>query len=145
MSFAQLCLAFAFGVMTTVFVMQLSGRPTTTLGRRKATNEKAFVLNVGLQFHSQDAAESLVREWGKAAAYCLKHEPFLFAYEISQSDQDPLKYLISERYQSKAHYLGAHRSSSAFKEFRPSMKALQSRGDVVVTGSSFQELGVGFT
>ena len=75
----------------------------------------------------------------------MRNEPFLYAYEIAQSDQEPLKYLITERYRSKADYLGAHRSSSAFKTFRPRMKALQNRGDVIVTGSSYQELGVGFT
>ena len=145
MSFAQHCLAFACGVMATVGAMHLTGGPTTALGRRKATSEKAFVLNVGLQFRSQAVADGFVKEWGKAAAYCLRNEAFLFAYEIAQSDQDPLKYLITERYRSKADYLGAHRSSSAFKEFRPGMKALQTSGEVVVTGSSYTELGVGFT
>ena len=29
--------------------------------------------------------------------------------------------------------------------FRPGMKALQASGDVVVSGSSYNELGVGFT
>eukprot|EP00320_Phaeocystis_rex_P021629 CAMPEP_0119058814 /NCGR_PEP_ID=MMETSP1178-20130426/3084_1 /TAXON_ID=33656 /ORGANISM="unid sp, Strain CCMP2000" /LENGTH=129 /DNA_ID=CAMNT_0007039799 /DNA_START=155 /DNA_END=544 /DNA_ORIENTATION=- len=126
-------------------VMQLSSAPTTTLGRQKATKERAFVLNVGLSFRSQGVADGFIKEWGKAADYCLRNEDFLFAYEISQSDQDPLRYLITERYRSKADYLGAHRSSSAFKAFRPGMKALQASGDVVVTGSSFNELGVGFT
>ena len=58
------------------------------------------------------------KEWAKAADYCLANEDFLFAYELAQSDQDPLRYLITERYRSKADYLGAHRSSSAFKVTR---------------------------
>ena len=86
-----------------------------------------------------------MHEWSKAAAYCLANEKFLYAYEMAQSDQDPLRYLVTERYRSKADYLGAHRSSSAFKEFRPKMKELQNSGDVIVTGSSYNELGVGFT
>ena len=58
---------------------------------------------------------------------------------------DPLKYVIIERYRSKEDYLGLHRSSPAFHEFRPRMRALQNEGKVTVTGSSFRELGVGFT
>eukprot|EP00321_Phaeocystis_globosa_P019403 CAMPEP_0118814280 /NCGR_PEP_ID=MMETSP1162-20130426/3461_1 /TAXON_ID=33656 /ORGANISM="Phaeocystis Sp, Strain CCMP2710" /LENGTH=129 /DNA_ID=CAMNT_0006744147 /DNA_START=105 /DNA_END=494 /DNA_ORIENTATION=+ len=126
-------------------VTQLTMTPKTSLGRRKATQERAFVLNVGLTFRSQGVADGFIKEWSKAADYCLANEDFLFAYELAQSDQDPLRYLITERYRSKADYLGAHRSSSAFKAFRPGMKALQASGDVVVTGSSYNELGVGFT
>ena len=33
----------------------------------------------------------------------------------------------------------------SIQAFRPGMKALQASGDVVVTGSSYNELGVGFT
>jgi len=171
-------------------VTQLTMTPKTTLGRRKATQERAFVLNVGLSFRSQGVADGFIKEWGRAADYCMANEDFVFAYELAQSDQDPLRYIITERYRSKADYLGAHRSSSAFKvtsprapcpwharvphamfralhampacsmqcllsvlrawprsvqAFRPGMKALQASGDVVVTGSSYNELGVGFT
>ena len=138
---------FTLGVLITLTVTQLMQATvhSTTLGRAKATGERAFVLNVGLQFHEPAAAERLVHEWSKAAAYCLANEKFLYAYEMAQSDQDPLRYLVTERYRSKADYLGAHRSSSAFKEFRPKMKELQNSGEVVVTGSSYNELGVGFT
>ena len=64
---------------------------------------------------------------------------------MAQSDKDPLVYQIYERYASKADYLGAHRSSPAFKAFRPRMKALQDAGEVNVSGSSFVEIGLGFT
>ena len=66
-------------------------------------------------------------------------------YEVAQSDKDPLRYVILERYRSKDDYLGAHRRSPAFREFRPQMRALQESGRVTVTGSSYQELGIGFT
>ena len=140
--------AFVLGLLTALTATHLTPKLTgsfTALGRRKATGEKAFVLNVVLQFRDRVTAESLVRDWRLAADYCLANEDFLFAYEMAQSDQDPLRYAVMERYRSKADYLGAHRSSPAFKEFRPKMKALQSSGDVVVTGSSWNELGVGFT
>jgi hypothetical protein len=174
-----LIVAFLLGVLTMTAVTQLTMTPKTSLGRRKATQERAFVLNVGLAFRSQGVADGFIKEWGKAADYCLANEDFLFAYELAQSDpeltrtpwglrwvrtgyayqppklgstggagrlapravrtvrtryayqpracrtyrapsrprsdQDPLRYLITERYRSKADYLGAHRSSSAFK------------------------------
>ena len=59
----------------------------TTLGRAKAVGERAFVLSVGLQFQDNSSAELLLRAWEKAAAYCIANEPFLFAYEVAQSDQ----------------------------------------------------------
>ena len=90
-------------------------------------------------------ARSLLREWGRAATWCYEHESFLYHYEMAQSDKDPLVYQIYERYASKADYLGAHRSSPAFKAFRPRMKALQDAGEVNVSGSSFVEIGLGFT
>jgi hypothetical protein len=36
-----------------------------------------------------------------------------------------LRYLIYERYRSKADYLGPHKQSSAFNYFRPILKSMQ--------------------
>ena len=119
MSFGQQIFTFFLGVLAMAAVTQLSMAPTTTLGRRKATKDKAFVLNVGLQFRNQVVADGFITAWGKAADYCLANEDFLFAYELAQSDQDSLRYIVTERYRSKADYLGAHRSSSAFKVSSP--------------------------
>ena len=117
----------------------------TTLGRPKAVGEKAFVLSVNLQFEDNASAKALLKAWGEAADWCVENEPFLFAYEIAQSDQDPLKYVIFERYRSKEDYTGPHRKSPAFKAFRPQMRLLQESGKVTVTGSSYNEVGLGFT
>ena len=117
----------------------------TTLGRPKAVGEKAFVLAVNLQFQDNVSAENLLKAWGQAAEWCVKNEPFLYAYEVAQSDQDPLKYVIFERYRSKEDYTGPHRKSPAFKAFRPQMRLLQESSKVTVTGSSYNELGLGFT
>ena len=38
-----------------------------------------------------------------------------------------------------------HRSSPAVKAFRPRMKALQDAGEVIVSGASVVEIGLGFT
>ena len=106
---------------------------------------QAFVLYVKLAFRSASEARELLDAWRDVADYCVEPEPFLFAYEVAQSDKDPLEYAIIERYRSKADYTGAHRSSPAFRAFRPRMRAMQESGAVRVSGSSFDELGVGFT
>ena len=132
--------------ITAIFGVQFhrSG-PVTTLGRQKARREKAFVLSVDLTFADHGSAAMLLEAWSKAADWCMENEPFLFAYEIAQSDKNNLSYVIMERYRSKADYLGPHRRSPAFKAFRPKMRALQDSGGVVVTGNSYQEVGIGFT
>ena len=63
----------------------------------------------------------------------------------ARSAADPLRYVIIERYRSRDDYVGAHRRSPAFKDFRPQMRALQEAQKVTVTGHSYKELGIGFT
>lgn len=64
---------------------------------------------------------------------------------MRRSDKRPHTFLVTERYRSKEDYLHVHRTSDAFKSFRPKMQAMQESGDVVVSGDSFVELGLGFT
>ena len=61
------------------YVAQHHGAYYTTLGRPKAKGERAFVLSVGLQFRDNTSAQDMLRAWSSAAAYCVQHEPFLFA------------------------------------------------------------------
>lgn len=140
---AALSSLFSVGIVT--LVSQPDGRRSTTTGRAKSVGDNAFVLSVGLQFTDSASAASLLDSWSKAAKWCLNNEPFLYAYEVAQSDKDNLSYVILERYRSKADYVGAHRRSPAFKEFRPKMRELQDLGKVKVSGSSYVELGLGFT
>lgn len=135
--------------MLTCFVLQLlvgpqSNAPKTTTGHLKRTNDKAFVLHVQLRFTTASAAERLLADWRPVANYCLANEPFLFSYEIAQSDKNPLLFSMYERYRSKTDYLERHKASAAFLAFREKMKAMQEAGEVAVSGESFVELGVGF-
>ena len=69
-----------------------------------------------------------------------------FAHNLRhRSDKKENVYVVTERYRSKEDYLHAHRSSPAFVAFRPVMRRMQDSGDVVVSGDSFVELGLGFT
>ena len=138
----------AVSVAATLLATQVIRDPrkhVTTSGRAKAVAEKAFVLEVKLDFQDEATAKELMDAWAQAAAWCLENEPFLYHYEWSKSDKRPLSYLIYERYRSKDDYVNAHRSSPAFHRFRPRMRALQASERVKVTGDSFVELGVGFT
>lgn len=116
----------------------------TSVGRTKARNEKAFVLAVELTFSKEEDAKNVISAWSKLADWCYENEPFLYHFEVGQSDKDPLKYLVYERYQSKDDYLTAHKSSTAFLEFRPLLKELQDNGLVSIAGNSYNELGTGF-
>jgi quinol monooxygenase YgiN len=111
---------------------------------RERNGAGAFVLRVDLTFERDEDARELVRAWGEVADYARAHEPFLEHYEIMRSDADPLKYSIYERYRSKEDYLGPHKASAKFLEFRPKMRALEEQGKLFVSGASFVELGVGF-
>ena len=123
---------------------RLPGSGTTTSGRAKVRGEKAFVLAVNLKFRTEADAANLIKRWRFVADHCHRNEPWLYSYEIAQSDKAPLEYMMIERYHTKEEYLTLHRHSDAFKAFRPEMKALQDSGAVVVSGSSYNELGVGF-
>ena len=116
----------------------------TITKRTKIRTEKAFTLAIELKFNDPKSAIQLIDEWTVLARWCMFNESFLLHYEISQSDNDPLKYLVYERYISKNDHIGAHRSSWAFNEFRPKLKELQDLGKVVISGNSYVELGKGF-
>ena len=105
MTWANNALCAIASSMLTLFVTKagpfhaanVNGKHLTTLGRPKRRARKAFMLSVGLKFTDNSSAETLLKAWGKAARYCIENEPFLFAYEVAQSDKDPLSYVILER------------------------------------------------
>jgi len=105
----------------------------------------AFVLHVELEFTNERAVKELLDAWAACAEWCRKHEArSLWHYEIAQNDKNALKYSIYERYRSLEDYLGFHKSTEAYRTFRPKMQALQDAGELKVSGSSYYELGYGF-
>jgi quinol monooxygenase YgiN len=78
--------------------------------------------------------------------YVKEHEPNTLAYEVLLNDKDPLQVLILERYKEKADaYLQVHRSSAAFLEFRPKLKAMVEKGHVTrMEGHSYLDSQFGF-
>jgi hypothetical protein len=88
--------ALAAASMTLMVSTALShhGEHMTTTGRAKSRGDKAFVLSVGLRFEDNASVETLLHAWEKAADFCLAHEPFLFAYEVAQSDKGVLPFSL---------------------------------------------------
>jgi quinol monooxygenase YgiN len=98
-----------------------------------------------LQFANELYRVQFLEDFAPLAAYVRENEPLTLAYEALQSDQDPLKILILERYADKEHaFLQVHRSSKAFLEFRPKLKSMQDAGFVKVEGSSYNDTMLGF-
>lgn len=112
--------------------------------QRERIPGKAWVLVVTLTFKNMEDQKSILEAWKPVTEYCGKKESFLYHYEAGQNDADPLKLHITERYETKDHYLNAHKTGEEFLKFRPKLKALQDEGKVTVEGFSYKELGVGF-
>lgn len=111
---------------------------------RRATKAESWCLIVNLEFQHLEAKDTFIREWDEIALWVQDNESFLLNYEILQSDADAKKVVIFERYASKQDYLEQHKSSSAFKVFRPKMQAMQDKGLLVVTGTSYTDTIYGF-
>ena len=116
----------------------------TSTGRAKYRNGNCFTLVVTITFTKEEAAKTLISEWEKLADWCYENEPTLYHYEISESDKEPLRYLIYECYRTKNDYLTTHKSSDAFITFRAILKKMQDDGVAIVSGHSYNEMGVGF-
>ena len=98
--------------------------------------QAGWALIVQLRFRDIAVRDEFLSFWTVLARYVRDNEPFVTLYQAIQSDKDPLLVIVDERYSSKEMYTGAHRSSTAFAEFRPKMKKLQDEGRLEVTGES---------
>ena len=89
--------------------------------------------------------ETFLLAFADMAAHVRQHEPGTLAYEALLNSRDPLKVLILERYRNmQRDYLQTHKSSAAFLEFRPKLKALEEAGHVKISGAGYEDTGLGF-
>lgn len=98
-----------------------------------------------LHFTLVEHRDQFFKDIQPLAEYCKIHEPETIAYEVLQSDKDPLQVLILERYKSKDRsFVDIHRSSIPFQTFRPKLKAMEDQGYVTISGDSYFDSGIGF-
>ena len=102
------------------------------------------MLDVDRYLKAEAAAKEVVAASARCGDWCRANEAGLMHYEIARSQTDPLKYGIFERYASLDAYASTHKSTEAYRTFRPKMQALQDSGELEVSGSSYFELGHGF-
>ena len=104
-----------------------------------------FSLMVELQFSDEAARDAFLTDIAPLAQAVRDTEPGTLAYQVMQSDKDPLHVLMMERYTEKEHaYLRVHKQSDAFVAFRPKLQALQDAGKVTLSGHSYTDTAVGF-
>eukprot|EP00543_Licmophora_paradoxa_P008861 CAMPEP_0202459502 /NCGR_PEP_ID=MMETSP1360-20130828/36037_1 /ASSEMBLY_ACC=CAM_ASM_000848 /TAXON_ID=515479 /ORGANISM="Licmophora paradoxa, Strain CCMP2313" /LENGTH=112 /DNA_ID=CAMNT_0049080605 /DNA_START=44 /DNA_END=382 /DNA_ORIENTATION=- len=105
----------------------------------------AFNLLVTLKFTEEQYLQQFLDFVKPLCDYIKEEEPETLAYEVIMSDQDPLQCMLFERYADKENaFLKIHRSSKAFSDFRPKLKALQEAGHVQLDGHSYLDSMVGF-
>lgn len=114
-------------------------------GAQSSTAAAPFSLLVTLVFSEVQYRDQFLNDFATIAAYVRDHEPTTLAYETLQSDSNPLKVLILERYQDKENaYLKIHKSSQVFIDFRPKLKELNDAGHVTIDGHSYLDTMTGF-
>jgi quinol monooxygenase YgiN len=114
------------------------------LGPTRPQQRRAFVLAVRLRFRSVGERDAWLAVWRPLAEAVRRDEPRTLAFELSISDRDPTSVLVHERYASRADYVGTHRATSAFAEFKRRSAALPFFEHIAVEGESYVESGFGF-
>ena len=132
------------GVGLGLLLCQLRDAPSAEPFVRRRVGEKAWLLVVSLRFKRADDLDVFLGAFTPMASAVSRSEPATLGYEVSRSEKDPLLVMIFERYASKLDYLDTHKAMKHFLKFRPKLQQLQDAHKVVVSGESFQELGVGF-
>ena len=115
--------------------------PLTQHNRSGAKN--TFFLGVMIKFPSVDDKEKFKRIFAPVAEHVTTSEPTTTSYELSESDQDPQRVFILERYKDKDAYLKIHKSSAPFLKFKDEFQVLRDAG-AEVDGHSYLESGIGF-
>ena len=106
-----------------------------------ATPGAVFSLLVTLQFKDADAEKDFKETFLPYAKFVEENEKNTLMYKLMASDKTPFLYNIIERYANKERdFLGSHRNSPQFKEFRATLKALQDEGRVEVNGESYYDV-----
>ena len=102
----------------------------------------AFFLLVEMEFKSVADREKAEAIFAPEARWCRDHEPGTLSYEWARSDSNDRAIIVVERYADKeTAYASVHKSSEAFKKFRPQLAALEP----VINGHSYVASDIGYT
>lgn len=109
-------------------------------GKARAPAKGAFWLVVAVVFQQERDVVTFEKAFQPLADYVQSQELGTLSYAYAQSDSDPKRILIFERYATKADYLDVHKVSEPFLAFRPQLAALNAK----IEGHSYIEGGLGF-
>lgn len=144
---------FALTIGTVLTVMLRAPSPSTTtstsssshprLPRKSEPYSNAFFLGVAITFPSNEDKETFIKLFKPMAKYVEDFELGTLSYQLQQSDKDPLRVQILERYKDKDYYLNVHKTSKEFLTFRAELQKLFDNG-AKVEGQSYIETDIGF-
>ena len=119
---------------------------STGSGKERITaTEDAWVLAVTVTFADEATKAEFKKLFEPLALYVATHEPETLTYIVSESDQEPLKVLITERYKNKeTSYLQVHKSSDEFLSFRSKVTEMEKSKRLEMKGNSWKEIGLGY-
>ena len=136
-----LFVAFGLGAAVTY----LYSPPVTIESSQSRRNkvDKAFFLGVTVTFPSHEDLAEFKRLFRPLAEHVEKFELGTLSYKLLESDKEPLRIQVLERYQDKDYYLNVHKTSAPFLKFREELQHLVTKG-AVIAGESYLETDVGF-
>lgn len=153
-SISSLLIAMTMGAMLSYWIFSKQSIHTTTsaastinaniqasIARRNSV-DKAFYLGVVITFPNLNEKQKFIDIFTPLAQYVKEKELGTLSYELLESDKDPKRILISERYSSKDYYLKVHKTSPLFLKFREEFQQLIANG-TNVDGHSYYESGIG--
>ncbi len=131
--------------VSSLFTYLLTGcrTPNNSATSSRDTIPSAFYLGVAVIFPTVQEKESFKTLFRPMAQFVKDHEPGTLSYELLESDKEPERILILERYVNKDYYLNVHRTSKEFLSFRAEFQKMIEKG-VKVDGHSYLEPGIGF-
>jgi quinol monooxygenase YgiN len=136
-----LLVAFGLGAAVSYILRPPVSIESSQTRRNKV--DKAFFLGVTITFPNKDDLVMFKRLFQPLATYVEKYEKGTLSYELLESDKDPLRIQILERYQDKDYYLNVHKTSGPFLKFREELQHLVTKG-AIIAGESYVETDIGF-
>ncbi len=148
---STLLFALTIGTVLTVMLRAPSSLPSSTESSTKTHSiiprtahvANAFYLGVAITFPSNEDKETFVELFKPMAKYVEDFELGTLSYQLQQSDKDPLRVHVLERYKDKDYYLNVHKTSKEFLAFRAELQKLFDKG-AKVEGQSYIETDIGF-